>query len=429
MEDVGWLSIQTVVCVIGSLFFSANASALRMFSRRKLQDAFKQKNKEEIFEKLVSTAEELMLVCKTYRLFFNILLIIVLVRAFSRSSSDFTAESTVYILSLAAALALLVTVSIAIPYAWAKYGGEVLLSHTFALLRVLAVPAKPFLMIFTFFDKLIKRLSGVQSLSEQAAQEEKHDEFMEVVEQSMADGVVDDEELVMIENVLVLDETTAAEIITPRTELVAVDVNSTLDEVLTKITGEGHSRLPVYEEKIDNIIGLVYAKDLLTQIGKTGENFNLKDYIREPYFIPETKSLRELLHEFQNKKQHLAVVIDEYGGVAGIVTIEDILEELVGEIEDEYEKKAPVMLKVIEEGKIIEMDAKVYVEDLNNAFDVQLPENEDYDTIGGFVSSHLGYIPSNGEMFEYQNLRFKVLSAEPRKINRLRIEKIEPQTA
>jgi len=428
LQDLGWLIVQTVVCICGALFFSANASALGMFSRRKLQEAFKQKNKEYVFEEIVANSERLTHACKTYRLLFNILLILVLLRSFQNNPDYFSVNSS-YLWTLAAGLLFLVAGSLAIPYAWAKYGSESLISHTYFMIKLFAVPVKPFLMLFSVIDKVIKRLSGVHDLSEEADREEKHDEFMEVVEQSMAHGVVDDEELEMIENVLVLNETTAGEIITPRTELAAVEANSSLQEVLDKIIGAGHSRLPVYEDRIDNITGLIYAKDLLSEIGRDPQKFQLKDYIRPAYFIPETKSLRELLHEFQNKKQHLAVVIDEYGGVAGIVTIEDILEELVGEIEDEYEKKSPARIKVIEVGRVLEMDAKVYVEDLNSEFDVELPEDEDYDTIGGFVSSHLGYIPKNGEIFDYENLRFRVLSAEPRKINRLRVEKIEPNNA
>jgi putative hemolysin len=428
LEDVGWLFVQTAVCICFSLFFSANASALRSYSRRKLQEAFKQKENEQDFERFAAGAEDMMYACKAYRLFFNTLLIIVFVRAFQSGENHFS-QNVNYLWAMLLSLFFLTTASLAIPYAWAKYGGEVLLSHTYSILKLTTAAAAPLLAVFAFSDKVIKRLSGVQELSKEEDREEKHDELMEVVEQSMADGVVDNEELEMIENVLVLDETTAGEIITPRTELIAVELNSSLDDVLEKIIGAGHSRLPVYDDRIDNILGLVYAKDLLAEIGKQNNGFELKDYIRPAYFIPETKSLRELLHEFQNKKQHIAVVLDEYGGVAGIVTIEDILEELVGEIEDEYEKKSPASIKIIDEGKVLELDAKVYVEDLNNEFDVDLPEDEDYDTVGGFVSSQLGYIPKNGEIFEYENLRFRVISAEPRKINRLRIEKTEVENS
>jgi putative hemolysin len=236
------------------------------------------------------------------------------------------------------------------------------------------------------------------------------------------EGTMDEEEQEMIENVLELSETTADEIMTPRTDIVAVDVDADLETVLKTVIGAGHSRLPVYEENIDKIVGLVYAKDLLTIVGKRAEDFRIRDKLREAYFVPETKPLRALLHEFQNQKLHIAVVLDEYGGTAGIVTLEDILEELVGEITDEYEKTPAEPIKRIDKNTI-EVDARTYVDDVNDQLEAELPEDEDYDTIGGFVFSRLGYVPKAGESFEYENLSFTITSAEARRIRRIRIQK------
>ena len=231
--------------------------------------------------------------------------------------------------------------------------------------------------------------------------------------------------MAMIENVLDLDETTAEEIMTPRTDMVAINIDDDLNGVLDTITSAGHSRIPVYEENIDKIIGLIYAKDLLGQVGKKHEEFELRSMIRKPYFVPETKPLRDLLHEFQNQKLHIAVVLDEYGGTAGIVTIEDILEELVGEIVDEYEKTPPETVKKVDD-TTIEVDARMYIDEVNSEFELNLPEDEDYDTLGGFVFSHLGYIPKTGESFEYENVKFTIAAAEPRNIKRVRIQKPLP---
>jgi CBS domain containing-hemolysin-like protein len=184
--------------------------------------------------------------------------------------------------------------------------------------------------------------------------------------------------------------------------------------------------VPVYEDNIDKVIGLVYAKDLLTQIGKDSAEFKLRDKIRQAYFVPETKQLRVLLHEFQNRKLHIAVVLDEYGGTAGIVTIEDILEELVGEITDEYEETPAEPVKKIDEDTI-EADARTYIDDLNDEFELNLPEDEDYDTVGGFVFSRLGYIPKTDESFDYENLKFTIASAEARRIRRIKIRKVTQQ--
>ena len=246
---------------------------------------------------------------------------------------------------------------------------------------------------------------------------------MNGLEQQRMQGVVDEEEQQMIENVLELSESTAGEIMTPRTDIVAVEVNSNLDTVLRTIASAGHTRVPVFEGNIDTIVGLVYAKDLLRQMGKPPEVFRLRERMRQAYFVPETKPLRTLLHEFQNQKLHIAVVLDEYGGTAGVVTLEDILEELVGEITDEYEKSPPDPIMQIDTNTI-EADARTYVDDLNDKFELNLPENEDYDTIGGFVFSHLGYIPKSGEMFDYGRLKFTVTSAEPRRIRRIRIQQL-----
>jgi len=193
--------------------------------------------------------------------------------------------------------------------------------------------------------------------------------------------------------------------------------------VLDAIKKAGHSRIPVYEENIDNIVGFIYAKDLLAEIGKDPSQFCLRDRMREAYFVPESKPLRALLHEFQNQKLHIAVVLDEYGGTAGIVTLEDIIEELVGEITDEYEETPPASVKQVDENTI-EVDARTYVDDLNDEYELDLPDDEDYDTVGGFVFARLGYVPKTGEHFDYKNLQFTIASAESRRINRITIRKV-----
>jgi len=282
--------------------------------------------------------------------------------------------------------------------------------------------ALPVLYVLKIYDGFVRRLAGVSETTPEERQEEKQEEFLNGLEQHRMDGVVDEEEQEMIENVLELSDTSADEIMTPRTDIVAVEVKSDLQTVLETINTAGHTRVPVYEENIDNIIGLIYAKDLLTEIGKPAADFKLRNKIRDAYFVPETKPLRVLLHEFQNQKLHIAIVLDEYGGTAGIVTLEDILEELVGEITDEYEKTPPEPIKRIDQNTI-EADARTYVDDLNDEFELNLPEDEDYDTVGGFVFSHLGYIPKTGETFDYENLKFAITSAETRRIKRIRIQK------
>jgi putative hemolysin len=416
-----------LICIFagGTLFFSVNASSLRVFSRVKLQEAFRASsrkiNPEELADKLVENAEKIILACSLYRTVFNMCILLLLADVFVtlRPASPLGVN---YLLAFFIAVAIFSMFSLAIPHAWAKYAGEKILSRTYKLLMFFVVIVFPALYIWKLTDRLVRRLAGVGQISPEERQEEKQEEFLNGLEQHRTEGVLDEEEQQMIENILELDETTVDEIMTPRTDMVAVEVNSDLQTVLKTITAAGHTRVPVYEENIDNIVGLIYAKDLLSEIGRSAEDFKLRDKMRSAYFVPETKPLRVLLREFQNQKQHIAVVLDEYGGTAGVVTLEDILEELVGEIADEYEKAPPESIKKIDENTI-EMDARTYVDDLNDRFELNLPDEEDYDTIGGFVFSQLGYIPKAGESFDYKNLKFTIVSAEARRIKRVRIQK------
>ena len=425
MSYVGWVVLLIFLLTGGTLFFSLNAVALRIFSRVKLQEAFKAANKkgtpEKLANQLVENAEELILTCSLYRLILNMCILLLLVAAFANSHAS-GLQIKDYVLTFIIAAAIFSVFCLAVPHAWAKYAGEKTLSRTYKLLLLFERSAWPILCILKAYDGFVRRLAGVVEATPQEKHEERQEEFLNGLEQRRMEGVVDEEEQEMIESVLELSETTADEIMTPRTDIIAVEVNSDLQTVLGTITTAGHTRVPVYKENIDNIIGLIYAKDLLGEIGKDPQNFKLRDKLRDAYFVPETKLLRVLLHAFQNQKLHIAVVLDEYGGTAGVVTLEDILEELVGEIADEYEKTPPKPIKKIDQNTI-EVDARTYVDDLNDEFELDLPEDEDYDTIGGFVFSHLGYIPKTGISFGYENLKFTIVAAEPRRIKRIKIQK------
>ena len=430
MGYVGWAILLICALAGGTLFFSVNAVALRIFSRVKLQEAFKavskQRTSENLTDQLVRDAEKLILTCSLYRLIFNMCILLLLIGIFATLHKGGLRVSD-YVLTFIIAMLIFSVFGLAVPHAWAKYAGEKILSRTCRLLMLFERTASPVLYVFKLYDALVRRLAGVPETTPRERQEEKQEEFLNGLEQHRMDGVVDEEEQEMIENVLELSDTAADEIMTPRTDIVAVEVSSDLQTILETINTAGHTRVPVYEENIDNIIGLIYAKDLLTEVGEPAADFKLRDKIRDAYFVPETKPLRVLLHEFQNLKLHIAVVLDEYGGTAGIVTLEDILEELVGEITDEYEEAPPEPIKKIDQNTI-EADARTYVDDLNDEFELSLPEDEDYDTIGGFVFSHLGYIPKIGETFDYENLKFTITSAEARRIKRIRIEKsLKPQ--
>ena len=403
------------------MFFSVSAIALRIFSRGKLQDAFEQVRRKELANNLVSNVDKLLWTCCIYRLISNTCILILLLASVAWGRETIAAGS--FILVFIIAVPIFLIFDHAIPQAWAKYAGEKFLSHTYKLLMFCALIASPIIYVFDLrlYDGLIRRLAGIVESTPEEKQEEKQEEFLNGLEQRRREGVVDEEQQEMIENVLELSDKTADEIMTPRTDIVAIEVNSDLAAILETIIAAGHSRVPVYEENIDKIIGLIYAKDLLTEVGTESGHFKLRSKMRGAYFVPETKHLRSLFREFQNQKLHIAVVLDEYGGTAGIVTLEDILEELVGEITDEYEETPQEPIKKINLATA-DVDARTGIDDLNDELDLNLPEDEDYDTIGGFVFSHLGYIPKSGDSFDYKNLKFTIIAAETRRIKRIKIQ-------
>jgi CBS domain containing-hemolysin-like protein len=416
VDHVGWLILSLCFLIPGSLFFGLNTLALRSFSRFKLQEAFRNAGKEHVIDEFLLNAERLTLTCALMRTLTNIAIIFALVFLLRPH----------LLLSFFLAIFIIEIFTLIIPHAWAKHIGEEMLSRTYPLLKLMLIAVKPLLMCFALHDQFVRRLAGVPDADPEQVQEERQEEILNIVEQGRIEGIVDEEEMEMIENVLELDETAAEEIMTPRTDLIAINANDDLEAILETIRDKGHSRIPVYEETVDNIVGLIYAKDLLTEIGKDLQAFNLKEKMRPAYFVPESKPLRDLLHEFQAQKLHIAVVLDEYGGTAGIVTIEDILEEVVGEITDEYEKTPTEPFKQIDE-QTFEIDARMYIDEVNDELDIKLPEDEDYDTTGGFVFSHLGYIPKAGETFDYESLTITVAAAGPRVVKKLRIKKNPPQ--
>lgn len=413
MDDVGWSIVLLCILTPISLFFGLNSLSLRSFSRLKIQEAFRQAGRENLIDDFLAHVEALTIACGSVRVIANTSITFILVFMLIEKHFFLAFFLTIIVIEL---------FTLVIPHAWAKHTGEWVLPRTYRFLKLLLIPSKPIGFIFRLHDKFVRRLAGVADIDPDQTQEERQEEILSVVEQGRIEGIVDDEEVEMIESVLELDETVAEEIMTPRTDLIAINAEDDLDKILETIRGKGHSRIPVYEENIDNIIGLLYAKDMLSEIGKDHSKFDLRKMMRQAYFVPETKPLRDLLHEFQNQKLHIAVVLDEYGGTAGIVTIEDILEELVGEITDEYEKTPSESLKKIDE-TTFEVDARMYIDDVNEELEIELPEDEDYDTIGGFVFSHLGYIPKVGTHFDYENLTISVTAAGARVIKKLRIKK------
>jgi CBS domain containing-hemolysin-like protein len=246
------------------------------------------------------------------------------------------------------------------------------------------------------------------------------EELLRLVEMEEGEAFEEDERQ-MIRGVIDLGETTAREIMAPRIDIVALEVDATLDDAMKLIVERGFSRIPLYQETIDNVLGMIYAKDLLRCVTE-GRRPALADIARPAYFIPESKRVDELLEELRRSKVHIAIVVDEYGGTAGLVTIEDLLEEIVGEIQDEYDREEAPIERVTETEAIL--DARVSIDALAELFDFELEEQQDYDTIGGFVYHHLGKVPSAGDEVSVDGLTLRVLSVLGRRIKKVRATRV-----
>jgi putative hemolysin len=308
---------------------------------------------------------------------------------------------------------------VAIAGSWARYSPEKLLARSMPILNVTLILFIPLVRFLRLFDPVVRRLVGAEKISKE---KEVSDQVMEVVEEAEDEGQVDEAQKEMIEAVFEFPKTTAGEIMTPRTEVEGIEVSSDLEKVKQTILSDSHSRIPVYQETVDRIVGVLYIKDLTQFIGDSDTKFELHELMRDPMMVPESKPLGELLSEFKINKVHIAIVLDEYGGTAGLVTIEDIIEELVGEIEDEYEEEQERPSIVRADEMTAEVDARVEIDDANDKLGLNLPEDEDYETIGGYVFSTLGHIPTVGESIELEKARLIVTEAEQNKVKRLRVE-------
>jgi CBS domain containing-hemolysin-like protein len=267
------------------------------------------------------------------------------------------------------------------------------------------------------WDILNRFVSGRRKITEE--------EIQEIITAGEEEGIINPAENAMIQSIFHLRDTVVREIMLPRTDMATVEVTDSIRDVIRMIIDCGHSRLPVYEGTVDNIVGLVYAKDLLKYWGTDVSSFDLRSTLRAPYFIPETKNLEELLQEFKRKRVHIAIVIDEYGGTSGLVTIEDLLERIVGDIQDEYDVEEEWLLPQAD-GSVV-ADARLPIEELEEYFAIEV-EREMFDTLGGLIFHLTGRIPKSGEEIMYADLCMTILDADERKIRRVRILRVAEST-
>jgi CBS domain containing-hemolysin-like protein len=285
--------------------------------------------------------------------------------------------------------------------------------------QIFGIIFRPFIKVMSGSATGIMRMMGLEPTGVHSVAHSP-EEIRMLVEQSHEEGEIEAEQEQMIQGVFEFPETLAREIMTPRPDIIALDVNATMEEVMNLLIEEGHSRIPVYEENLDNIVGVLLVKDLLPYMaGTRGEAFVLRDLLREPYFVPDTKRISELLVELRTKNVHLAIVLDEFGGTEGIVTLEDLLEEIVGEIYDEYDIAEPDFT-VTPEGDVI-IDGGASIDEVNDRFGMEL-SSEDFDTIGGFIFGALGRVPQNGDSIHVDGSgELRVEGTEERRVTAVRL--------
>jgi magnesium and cobalt transporter len=243
-------------------------------------------------------------------------------------------------------------------------------------------------------------------------------DLQDMIDASELGGIIDEDEGEMLQSILELDDTIVREIMVPRTSMVCCDCSAPLSEVLDAIIESGHSRIPLYDSSRDNIIGLIYAKDLLRFWGTSLEQLKLEQVLRPPYLVPESKNVSDLLQEFRQRRVHIAIVIDEYGGTSGLVTIEDLIEEIVGDIQDEYDLEEDWLIE--EEAGAVLVDGRLNVEEFEARFSVEV-EREKFDTVGGYVVEMLGRVPARGERHEFNGLKLLIVDADPRAVRQIRV--------
>lgn len=248
-------------------------------------------------------------------------------------------------------------------------------------------------------------------------------EIQQIIDEGEQQGLISEDEGEMIQGIFSFRDTIAREIMVPRTDAVCAHYDTHFPDIIQLIIQSGHSRIPIYQGNIDNIIGTLHAKDLLSYWGR--DDLEIRSIVRSPYFIPETKKISEVLKDLRDNKSHMAIVIDEYGGTAGILTLEDIIEEIIGEVMDEHDSEEKMIVK--QEDGSISVNARLDAEELEDYLDLELPEGK-FESVGGFIISLLGRVPAVGERLTYRNIEIVVEAANNRKIERVKIRRVDPES-
>lgn len=322
-------------------------------------------------------------------------------------------------------IVMLLAATVWIPWAVVQFASATFLYHTWRLWYLLSWIFWPLSVGSWLSDEIMQRLTG-SSDDEQSEEEAFEDEIRAIVSEGIREGHLVARARELIEGVIELGDADVGEVMTPRSNVDAVDIHSGWDEIVAFVIQCARTRIPVYDGTFDRVIGVLYAKDLLPELSKPAsqQRRDIKSLLREPWFVPKRRMVDELLRDFQRYRKHLAIVVDEYQAVAGVVTIEDALEEIVGEIVDEYDREEERPIRRIDQDTA-EALGSAHIDEVNELLGLDLPEDEEFDTIGGLVLSRLGRIPRREEVVDVGPVRIFIEEIGRRRIAKVRIEVLE----
>jgi len=304
-----------------------------------------------------------------------------------------------------------------IPKTYAIAKSEKLSNFLAQVLKIILTIIYPITFIFYKTTKLIVHLIPIKKEKIFDSEEE----LIMLAEVGEEEGTLDQEESDMIQSVFEFKNKLVKEILTPRVDVIALESNASLDDIMDLIMKEKFSKIPIYKDNIDNIKGVLYAKDIIPYLTGSRPDVDLLNLSREPYFIPETKPIDDLLKEFKTKKTNIAIVVDEWGGTSGILTLEDVVEEVMGELRDPYDREEYEIIKKKDGNMIIDGSIKIY--DLEENLDLKFPDDREYDTLAGYILDSVGDIPNKGLEVSFENYKFKVIALDSNRIDKVEVMK------
>ena len=425
-EGLLWIMIGSLLV---TCFTSIGARALRHFSRHDLEDICTRRNALDRFGEILRLHDYVGRGVETLALITSTLLVVssaywTLLKATRDGIPAIPADQPWVLFGLLVLCLSLVLsfVKLWIPWSIVRLWGTGFVYHTWRMWRLICTIFSPLLFTSKIVDAFFHRVAG--RTPEVPNGDTFEDEIRSIVTEGHREGLLEEDAREMIEGIIDLGEAEVSEIMTPRTEMHTLHVGLPWQDMLKYVIQEGHTRIPVFDKSRDDIIGILYSKDLLPELANNTNQSErpLQEILRPAYFVPETKAVDDLLAEFQKNRTHMAIVLDEYGGVSGLVTIEDVLEEIVGEIIDEYDEELVEEIRKID-AFTCEALGRVHIDEINEQLSLDLPEDKDFDTIAGFVFHELGRVPAVGEVLDHEEtVRITVLEASPRRIERLKIE-------